>query len=225
MRKSLVILILLGAFRAAAAQQPSPAPSAGTRVARAVDPRVLRAHLEFLADDALEGRRPGTRGGELAAKYIAAQFERLGLEPAGDSGTYYHRVPIITLTPDPKMTVTAPTRSDLTYRIFDWGRSRPLHLFEARRAIRPDAQVAVGRLPEGQGEFSLIDLPAPFRLELCRPGDGRLELSLERPAVLSAIRGELFVNGISIASGDHFLLEPGETSITGPGAALLAVWR
>jgi Zn-dependent M28 family amino/carboxypeptidase len=116
MRKSLVILILLGAFRPAAAQQPSPAPSAGTRVARAVDPRVLRAHLEFLADDALEGRRPGTRGGELAARYIAAQFERLGLEPAGDSGTYYHRVPIITLTPDPKMTVTAPTRSDLTYR-------------------------------------------------------------------------------------------------------------
>jgi Zn-dependent M28 family amino/carboxypeptidase len=116
MRKSLVILILLGAFRPAAAQQPSPAPSAATRVARAVDPRVLRAHLEFLADDALEGRRPGTRGGELAAKYIAAQFERLGLEPAGDSGTYYHRVPIITLTPNPKVTVTAPTRSELTYR-------------------------------------------------------------------------------------------------------------
>lgn len=116
MRKSLVILILFGGFRPAAAQQPSPAPSAGTRVARAVDANVLRAHLEFLADDALEGRRPGTRGGELAAKYIAAQFERLGLEPAGDSGTYYHRVPIITLTPNPKVTVTAPTPGDLTYR-------------------------------------------------------------------------------------------------------------
>jgi mannose-6-phosphate isomerase len=116
-------------------------------------------------------------------------------------------------------------RSDLTYRIFDWGRSRPLHLGEARRAIRPDARVTVLQLPQGEGQFSLIDAPAPFRLELCRPGDGRLELSLERPAVLSAIRGELFVDGISIAGGDHFLLEPGETSITGFGEALLAVWR
>jgi Zn-dependent M28 family amino/carboxypeptidase len=92
-------------------------PDQAARVARAVDPQVLRAHLEFLADDALEGRRPGTRGGELAAKYIAAQFERLGLQPMGDSGTYYHQVPIITLTPDPalKVTASAPS-SELAYR-------------------------------------------------------------------------------------------------------------
>jgi Zn-dependent M28 family amino/carboxypeptidase len=94
------------------AQTPNPA----TRVARAVDPQVLRAHLEFLADDALEGRRPGTRGGELAAKYIAAQFERLGLEPAGDSGTYYHHVPIITLTPNPTLKILGATPSDLAFR-------------------------------------------------------------------------------------------------------------
>ncbi|HET6778531.1 MAG TPA: M20/M25/M40 family metallo-hydrolase [Gemmatimonadales bacterium] len=67
----------------------------------------MRAHLEFFADDALEGRRPGTRGAELAARYIAAQFQRVGLEPAGDSGTFYHRVPIITLTPTPTLRVTA----------------------------------------------------------------------------------------------------------------------
>jgi Zn-dependent M28 family amino/carboxypeptidase len=91
-------------------------PNQATRVARAVDPQVLRAHLEFLADDALEGRRPGTRGGELAAKYIAAQFERLGLEPAGDSGSYYHHVPIITLTPNPTLKVLGATPSDLAYR-------------------------------------------------------------------------------------------------------------
>ena len=60
---------------------------------------VFKAHLEFLADDALEGRAPGTRGGLLAQKYIAAQFERLRLQPAGDSGSYFQRVPIIALTP------------------------------------------------------------------------------------------------------------------------------
>src|SRR5438105_2017333 len=101
-----VVLLALGfAGLPAARELTAQAPDQAARVARAVDPQVLRAHLEFLADDALEGRRPGTRGGELAAKYIAAQFERLGLEPAGDSGTYYHHVPIITLTPNPTLRV------------------------------------------------------------------------------------------------------------------------
>src|SRR5262249_35674868 len=83
----------------------SPA-TAATRLAKAVDTTVYRAHLEFLADDALEGRAPATRGGVLAAKYIASQFHRLGLEPAGDSGTYFHNVPIIALTPQPTVAVT-----------------------------------------------------------------------------------------------------------------------
>ncbi len=79
-----------------------PAQSPGPAVADAVSGQVLKAHLDFLADDALEGRAPATRGGELAALYIATQFERLGLEPAGDSG-YYHIVPVISLTPHPSM--------------------------------------------------------------------------------------------------------------------------
>jgi mannose-6-phosphate isomerase len=116
-------------------------------------------------------------------------------------------------------------RSDLTYRVFDWGRSRPLHLAEARRAIRPEAPVAVGRLPEGCGCVDLIDPPAPFRLESCRPGDGALDLHLDRRAVLSVIRGELLVDGSPHGSGEHLLLEPGETSLTGSGEALLAHWR
>ena len=99
MRTPLLTLALLSfPVAGAISQQPT---SAASRAAAAVDSKVLRAHLDFLADDALEGRRPGTRGAELAAKYIAAQFQRLGLEPAGDSGTFYHRVPIITLTPTP----------------------------------------------------------------------------------------------------------------------------
>jgi Zn-dependent M28 family amino/carboxypeptidase len=99
-----------------AGQLRAQAPDQAARVAKAVDPNVLRAHLEFFADNALEGRRPGTRGGELAAKYIAAQFERLGLEPAGDSGTYYHHVPIITLTPDPTLKIGGSASSELAYR-------------------------------------------------------------------------------------------------------------
>jgi Zn-dependent M28 family amino/carboxypeptidase len=52
----------------------------------------IHAHMEFLADDLLEGRGTGTRGYQLAANYVRAQFEQLGLEPAGDNGTYFQNV-------------------------------------------------------------------------------------------------------------------------------------
>jgi Zn-dependent M28 family amino/carboxypeptidase len=112
----LAFALLLAPFLQSSAQQTTAVTHAGDRVAAAVNPNVLRAHLEFLADDALEGRRPGTRGGELAARYIAAEFRRMGLEPAGDSGTYYHRVPILTLTPNPTVRVLGSTPAELRYR-------------------------------------------------------------------------------------------------------------
>ncbi len=48
----------------------------------------LRGHLSFLASDLLEGRGTPSRGLDLAAEYIAAQFRRAGLEPAGDDGYF-----------------------------------------------------------------------------------------------------------------------------------------
>lgn len=48
----------------------------------------VQAHVEFLADDLLEGRGSGQRGYDLAALYVASRYRALGLEPAGDNGTY-----------------------------------------------------------------------------------------------------------------------------------------
>ncbi|MFY9608659.1 MAG: M28 family peptidase [Blastocatellia bacterium] len=48
----------------------------------------LRGHLSFIASDALEGRNTPSPGLDLAAEYIAAQFRRAGLEPAGDDGYF-----------------------------------------------------------------------------------------------------------------------------------------
>lgn len=59
----------------------------------------LRGHVEFLADDLLEGRGAATRGYDLAAAYVAAQFRQYGLEPAGDADTYFQSVPLIEATP------------------------------------------------------------------------------------------------------------------------------
>lgn len=57
-----------------------------------IDPEHIRAHVRFLADDLLEGRGTGARGGDIAAGYIAAQFALDGLAPAGDGGTYFQKV-------------------------------------------------------------------------------------------------------------------------------------
>jgi aminopeptidase YwaD len=48
----------------------------------------LQAHVAYLADDKLEGRRTGTAGEKLACEYITAEFAKMGLQPKGDNGTY-----------------------------------------------------------------------------------------------------------------------------------------
>lgn len=65
-----------------------------------IEESLLRAHTKYLSDDLLEGRGPGARGGMLAAKYIAAQFEALGLEPANADRTYFQQVQMISSRPD-----------------------------------------------------------------------------------------------------------------------------
>lgn len=47
------------------------------------------AHVRYLADDQLEGREVGSWGAHCAADYVAAQFAAIGLEPAGDQGSYF----------------------------------------------------------------------------------------------------------------------------------------
>jgi len=54
----------------------------------------LRAHIEFLADDRLRGRQPGSDGYNIAANYVASQFLQMGLLPAGTDGSYFQQVPL-----------------------------------------------------------------------------------------------------------------------------------
>jgi hypothetical protein len=74
---------------AAALGQAAPAEPAFT-------PEAIKAHVDFLADDLLEGRGAGTRGHEVAARYVATRFEALGLKPGGSDGSWYQRFPLAT---------------------------------------------------------------------------------------------------------------------------------
>ena len=58
-------------------------------------PEAIRAHMTFLADDAMEGREAGTRGYDIAANYVAAQYALLGVKPGAAGGSYLQRVPLL----------------------------------------------------------------------------------------------------------------------------------
>jgi hypothetical protein len=78
----------------AAAIAPAAEPEDLERVLAAVRGTSYRAHVEFLADDLLEGRDTGTRGYDLAARYVAAAMKAMGLEPGGENGSWYQPVPL-----------------------------------------------------------------------------------------------------------------------------------
>lgn len=61
----------------------------------------IRPHVKFLASDLLEGRGVGTRGGQLAVDYIAAQLGSMGLN------VRYQEVPLVSVTPQPSSTLSA----------------------------------------------------------------------------------------------------------------------
>src|SRR5947208_12543131 len=76
--------------------QPPPKQIAAADLA--ITDAAIRAHIRFLADDLLEGRGPGSRGDELAQRYIAAQFESLGFKPAASGGGWFQSVPLVGVT-------------------------------------------------------------------------------------------------------------------------------
>jgi Zn-dependent M28 family amino/carboxypeptidase len=97
-------MLMVGLAAAMQAQAPVGA-DAGIRKAEAsVKPENIREQVKFISDDLFEGRYPGLRGGELAAKYIATQFALYGLKPAGDDGTFLQQINFVGMKVKPAET-------------------------------------------------------------------------------------------------------------------------
>jgi len=98
--------------------QPAPSPDLDKALA-GIRPEAIRGHMRFLADDLLEGRGAGTRGYDIAAEYVASQFEAAGLEPAGVNGTYFQPVPLrksLAVEPECSLTLELPGKKTTTLK-------------------------------------------------------------------------------------------------------------
>jgi peptidase M28-like protein len=75
------------------------APLLAQSTTPAITPQDLQQRLNAIADDSMGGRRSGSAGDFKTADYVAAEFRRLGLRPAGDGGTWFQTVPFFFAEP------------------------------------------------------------------------------------------------------------------------------
>ncbi|MDN5783062.1 MAG: hypothetical protein L0H23_13740, partial [Luteimonas sp.] len=103
MRRALSLLAL-GLLCLAACNREAPPPAADTTPAKDVAPapwandpsaQRIEADVRALSDDAMEGRETGTRGYKMASDHAAKRFAAIGLQPAGDGGTFFQAVPLL----------------------------------------------------------------------------------------------------------------------------------
>lgn len=120
-----------------AQHQAAPAPPLLGRI----KPEWIAAHVRFLSDRLLEGRETGARGAELAARYVAAEFEALGLKPLGRDSTFLAPVPL-------RYSAVKPERTSLVLttasggNTLELGRHYLVHADKNREAIDLTAPIA-----------------------------------------------------------------------------------
>jgi Zn-dependent M28 family amino/carboxypeptidase len=78
----------------------------------------IKAHVMFLASDAMKGRDAGSPEYDIAAQYVAAQFFAAGLKPGGDKGGYLQDVPLVSYKPDGEGTLAVTRGGTATPLVF-----------------------------------------------------------------------------------------------------------
>lgn len=85
---------------------------------KAIAAKSLSARLHFIAAPELEGRETTFRGQKIAARYIASEFQRIGLKPIGDSGSYFQRFNVEATKISDKASITVTNKSGTTAYAF-----------------------------------------------------------------------------------------------------------
>ncbi|HEX8279855.1 MAG TPA: hypothetical protein VF551_00640, partial [Chthoniobacterales bacterium] len=127
--------------------------SAQTRRADTTPPSPISADrikedVRQLSSDEFLGRGPGESGEEATIKYLAQQFERAGLEPAGENGSWFHDVPLVRLERQPGATLSLKSGS----------KTIPLELGRnATLGLRNPERTTTGELPLVFAGWGMVD--------------------------------------------------------------------
>lgn len=92
MTKALNKIFLLVLFCSSAFTGIAEKPDEYLRAYSSLSKDAVQMHLRFLGSDIFEGRGTGERGGDLSAKYLALEFDKMGLIPMGDNRTFYQYI-------------------------------------------------------------------------------------------------------------------------------------
>src|SRR2546421_12813999 len=85
--KKLTSILIFVAASLFIAQGQAALPSAAQQAVNGIDAERIRATVKYISDDSFQGRGTGQKGGDMAADWLAEQFNKYGLQPAGDKGT------------------------------------------------------------------------------------------------------------------------------------------
>lgn len=157
MLRHLAVLTFAAAAGACAARAASPsaaAPDAASLPAIQLPApdaleRSIRAHMQFLASDAMNGRGSGTRDEWIAATYLGAQLARMGLEPMADGGGFVQQIEVQRFTTSGPTTLAIGERTlthgvEMLVRAVVVSRtSGPLHRYVSGQAVPPGSVVVL----------------------------------------------------------------------------------
>jgi Zn-dependent M28 family amino/carboxypeptidase len=113
MRLGLALLLLL-TVACTGAGTTATSVAAGPALAE-IEAGRLGAHLRFLSHDLLEGRAPSTRGGQLAAEYLATQLAVIGFAPGANDESYFQQVGIVESVVEPSLILRVGTGAPFRY--------------------------------------------------------------------------------------------------------------
>ena len=176
---SAALILLVAGCATAGTTVAAPASPAGEMRTHTPVPTVgaitagdAMTRLYIFADDSMLGREAGTLGNVKGTNYIAAEMQRMGLEPGGENGTYFQTVPVVTSRIDSTRTIRvngAPLRLGTdVLPLYPGTTGRAVPLGERTRSLN-GAQVVWGGELGGQlispaaaaGKLVVFTVPVP----------------------------------------------------------------
>lgn len=185
----------------------------------------VRHRIHIVADDSMRGRAAGTVGNFMATSYLAREASRLGLEAAGDSGTFFQSIPLVMRGTDSSSTLRAAGRDMGVFTEFALVRPTATLRFSSSMDFRDVEAVYAGdagdttesiRPDEASGKFVV--------LSAARGSDGKPTATYATPLSISRMR---YPNAAGFAIAVIDLLSPAsKAALSGMGAGLSSsAWR